>query len=241
VFDARTARTMAVLLAVTALMAVATTAPPFVAHGATRRGAAVIRDVPIGERVVAMTVDDGPSGAYTPRVLDELERTGSRATFFVVGRSARLYPAVVRRQLALGCEVADHTWSHPDMDAISSAETSREVWAGATAIEEITGRWPLYFRPPKGRVTPAGLRAAAAADMRVVNWSLCIENRKLATPEAKAARILRRVRPGDIILVHDGMGRRAGSVEALAIVLDGLHERGYRVVTVSELLRIASR
>ncbi|MDO8964104.1 MAG: polysaccharide deacetylase family protein [Coriobacteriia bacterium] len=240
-FDARIARTMAALLAVTAVVSIATSAPLFGIRGVPRRSAAVIRDVPIGERVVAMTVDDGPSDTYTPRVLDELARTGSRATFFVVGTSAQLHPALVRRQVALGCEVAAHTWSHPDMGVISSDETSREVWAGATAIEEITGRWPSYFRPPRGRVTPAGLRAAAAADLRVVNWSLCIESRKLPSPEARAARILRRVHPGDIILVHDGMGRRAGSVAALAIVLDGLKARGYRVVTVSELLGSAAR
>jgi len=233
--DRTTARTLLALVAVTLLMVAVSFEVVQGGPKIASAGTVLARRAEVSDRVVALTIDDGPEARYTPSVLDTLERHHVRATFFVVGEAAEAQPALLRREIAQGCEVAAHTWDHPHMAGLSADEARREVQRGASAIELITGRKPRYFRPPRGVVTTAAVDAAKSLGMRTVLWSACLEHSGLRTPEAEAKRVLDLVHPGDIILMHDGLGDRRGSVLALDALLDGLQERGYRVVTLSEL------
>jgi peptidoglycan/xylan/chitin deacetylase (PgdA/CDA1 family) len=194
---------------------------------------------PMPERLVALTVDDGPSPVYTPQVLALMNRYGDHATFFVIGSSAVQYPDLVRQEVAQGSEVGDHTWSHPKMQLLSAAQTRDEVFRGAQAVAGITGKAPVFFRPPRGEVTPQVLNAAADRGLSIVLWDIAVDHDLHSVPAVKAKWVLDRVHPGAIILMHDGGGNRSGSLAAMEIVLRQLKARGYRVVTLSELLHYA--
>jgi peptidoglycan/xylan/chitin deacetylase (PgdA/CDA1 family) len=236
--DRTVTRTLLALTAVTALLVAITVALAGPAHPTgVIRSAVVLRGVPLSESLVAITVDDGPTRTYTPEVLAILKRHHAKATFFVIGRSAERAPDLVRDEVAQGCEVGSHTWSHARVDRISDAQIRAEVVRGAEALEAITGRPPLYFRPPRGFISAAIVDAAASEGMRTVLWSLSLDHRADRTPGDAAERVLGRVGPGDVILLHDGGGHRGKSVAALDILLTDLEARGYRFVTLSELYR----
>lgn len=231
--DRTTMRTAFGLGAVTMLvvLAVALSAPSEVGAGASRPTSP--------GRVVALTVDDGPSGTYTPKVLEALQRYGAHATFFVVGRAAAAEPYLVRAELEQGSEVGVHTWSHPMMSRLTPAQTQSEIASGTAVVRRITGLAPRFFRPPHGQRTKAGDEAAAREGLRVVLWDECLDHWADKTPQAAADRVLGQVRPGDVILMHDGLGHRERTVAALGILLSELYRRGYRVVTLSQLYGLA--
>lgn len=193
---------------------------------------------------VALTFDDGPDPAVTPRVLDALAQYGARATFFTIGRALEAHPDLARRLVAEGHELGNHSWRHARWDSLrpSIAEQGREIDRGERAIAAVTGRRarPPY-RPPFGVKSPPFLEAAAQRNLDLVSWSLHSGDTLFADPERIAARVLRRVRGGDIVLMHDGHdlpGRhRFACADALPRILVGLRERGFECVTVSELLR----
>lgn len=194
---------------------------------------------PMRERLVALTVDDGPSPLYTPEVLALLGKYDARATFFVIGKLAVQHPDLVRREVAQGSEVGDHTWSHPKMRLLTAAQTRDEVFRGADAVTGITGTKPPFFRPPRGELTPEVSQAAAERGIPIALWDVAVDHDLHSTPLVKASWVLDRVHPGSIILMHDGGGDRSGSMAAMEIVLRVLKSRGYRIVTLSELLRHA--
>jgi peptidoglycan-N-acetylglucosamine deacetylase len=235
----RTAETLLALAVVTALV----TAAAALAVPGQRRAAppreTVLRGVPLSEPLVAITVDDGPTRTYTPEVLAILRRHHATATFFVIGRSAEQSPDLVRAELAQGCEVGSHSWSHARLDRLSAAQVRAEVVRGAEVLEAITGRRPLFFRPPRGFISTAVVDAAASEGMRTVLWSLSLDHLADRTPEEAAARVLSQMRPGYVVLMPDGAGHRAKSVAALDILLTDLAARGYRFVTLGELYRTA--
>lgn len=239
--EPRVARTLVALVAVTALLVAA----PVVAARRSSdegelQGVGPLHSVPTAVPVVALTIDDGPTGSYTPTVLGTLQRYRAHATFFVVGEDAVEWPGLIRRESSSGNEVAVHTWSHPQMSDLTSEQTRAQIASCARAIERLTGTRPLYARPPRGTVTQAGLDAARAEGMRTILWSVSLDNSRMRTPREKADRVLALVKPGDIILMHDGRGHREATVEALDLLLAGLRDRGYRVVSVSELLALTS-
>jgi len=220
-----------------ALVAVGALAGFLLWHGAWagRLHLATVRAALAGPRVVAITVDDGPTAAYTPRVLALLKSHGATATFFVVGKSAQQHPDLVRAALAQGCTIGVHTWSHPKMDRISDVRARAEVLRGAEAVEKITGEPPLFYRPPRGVSTPVEGQAVSDLGMHIVLWDQCLDHVGDKTPAAAAERVLERIVPGDIILLHDGAGDREKTIKALGILLDGLESTGYRVVPLGQL------
>jgi peptidoglycan/xylan/chitin deacetylase (PgdA/CDA1 family) len=192
-------------------------------------------------KVVALTFDDGPHPAFTPQILDILKRYGVRATFFLIGARAERYPDLARRIVAEGHEIGDHTYSHPadlprkDWDAIC-----REIVKGADAIERVTGVRPKLFRPPRGYLNYRVHTAAQLCGFTVVLWTVSADHHDAPTPEAMAQRVFKLVHPGAIVLMHDGrIPIRWKDVKALPLLLDGLRKRGYRFVTVSELLSLS--
>ena len=186
-------------------------------------------------REVALTFDDGP-GPYTQAILRILTRTHTPATFFVIGRQALLYRRVVAAEARDGFEVGDHTETHPLLSALPVALQRAQIVDGARAIASDAAPFPRLFRPPYGSFDAATLAVLRATRMLIVLWT--VDTSDYARPGV--ARIvysaLSGLRPGAIILMHDGGGDRRQTIAALARIIRGLHRRGYRAVTLSQLV-----
>jgi peptidoglycan/xylan/chitin deacetylase (PgdA/CDA1 family) len=183
---------------------------------------------------VALTFDDGPTPAYTPRVLSALAKYGAHATFFVLGDMASHWPGLVRREAAGGNEVCIHTWNHPMMTRVSAARLDAEVLRSARLVAHLAGtaRW---FRPPYGGINAHVRARVAALGFHTVLWDVDTSDWRKPPPSTIAARIVNGARNGRVILMHDGGGDRSRTVAALAIALPRLRARGVRMVTLSQL------
>lgn len=184
---------------------------------------------PRGRKRVALTFDDGPS-EYTPDVLRVLKRKKAKATFFMLGQQAVRYRSYARRVLALGHEIGNHSYDH---DLLPSGANIRQA---TRQITRVTGFRPCLFRPPYGAVSSSLKRSVRADRMKVVNWDVDTLDWRLPGSASIRSTIVNRVRPGSIVLMHDGGGPRGGTVGALAGAISGLRGRGFKLVTVSELL-----
>ncbi|MFF9607705.1 polysaccharide deacetylase family protein [Streptomyces sp. NPDC014684] len=178
-----------------------------------------------------MTFDDGPT-QYTPSILRALEAHHAVATFFVIGPHALLRPAVVRREQRDGDAIGDHTVTHPHLTAVSSARILVELDGAARDIASVTGHRPRLLRPPFGAYNARVSSVAGRAGLAVVMWSLDPRDWKRITPRAIEQRVINRVRPGDIVVLHD---RYARTPKALPLILTDLAGRGYTFVTVPQL------
>lgn len=205
---------------------------------------------------LALTFDDGPSEPYTRQILDELKRLGVRATFFVIGENAEHHPDLVRRIWEEGHEIGSHTFTHPNMGAVSIRRARLELNATQRILQSILGRSTLLFRPPYN----ADAEPSSAEEVRPIiiasqlgyltvgefidpqDWNLqprdsghVIHRR---TAEDIAQQVIQQVQAGlgNTILLHDGGGDRSQTVQALRIFIPELQRRGYRFVTVSDLL-----
>jgi peptidoglycan-N-acetylglucosamine deacetylase len=153
---------------------------------------------------VAITFDDGPHPEGTPAVLDVLARANARATFFVIGEQVERRPALAAEIVARGHAIALHGYRHRLQLRMSTAQVRDDLKRGAAAIEEAVGQAPRLHRPPFGIYSPAGLAAARSADLQPLLWSRWGKDwRKFTTPSRIAARAMRDVGPGDVILLHD--------------------------------------
>lgn len=170
-----------------------------------------------GERIY-LTFDDGPDPVWTPQVLDILAAAGACATFFVVGTSARANPGLLRRIADQGHEIGNHTGTHRHPWTLPPAAARREVLDGASAIADITGIRPQFYRPPHGRLRRCMVEEAQADGQATVLWSLSAVD---WGPFGSARGILGRLRkavPGDIVLLHDG-GRGPNQPQHMTAVL----------------------
>lgn len=197
----------------------------------------VLVEMETREALVALTFDDGPHPRYTPRLLDLLSERGIPATFFLVGRRVRAFPALVRRMVAEGHEVASHGDFHIPITVLPAPLLRRELRAAARAITEAAGTAPRYFRPPMGWINDAALRTVRTLGYRPVIGS--IHPRDFTRPgvERIVAHVTARVRPGSVIILHDGGARlgvdRTQTVAAAGRLIDELSGRGYRFRTLS--------
>ena len=187
------------------------------------------------ERTVALTFDDGPHPEITPRVLDLLAERGVRATFFVIGRAARRHPEIVRRIVAEGHDVGNHTDEHSYLFwAHLPRRIERDVAGAQQAIESACGTRCRFFRAPVGLKNWFLHRVLRAHGLDLVSWRIRFLERGALDRERTAARLRRRLRPGSILLLHDGHDRRAEgrpeTIAALPMVLDTLRDAGYRCV-----------
>lgn len=197
----------------------------------------VLSHGPRGRAEVALTFDDGPDPEITPRVLDALAARGAVATFFVIGRHAEAHPALVARMLEEGHGVANHSYAHPRLLNLRRGRAmAAEIEAGERVLRALGGPVRPLYRPPIGLKNPPLGRIARARGLQVVLWSLHGRDTRVTPPEAIAARVLGRVRGGDIVLLHDGHDRggppRAATPAAVAAILEGLAARGLATVRV---------
>jgi peptidoglycan/xylan/chitin deacetylase (PgdA/CDA1 family) len=181
-------------------------------------------------KCVALTFDDGPDAACTEKILTILAKKGARATFFVQGYRVAAYPKIVKRAVAEGHEIGNHSWNHKDYASIKTSAVKKQVKQTNQAVKKAAGITPVLVRPPYGSVKAKVLRAVGAP---VILWN--VDTRDWETKNAK--KILAHVRgdtkPGSIILMHD---THKADVKALPKVIDALQKKGYTLVTVSELL-----
>lgn len=200
---------------VLALAAVALSAAPAAAAG----------------KVVYITFDDGPSSIYTPRVLKVLSQYGVRATFFEVGQNVAAHPSLTSQVYRAGNSVQNHTWSHPDLRTLSATQFAFQVNATDRQIHAHTGYRPCCLRPPYGAVNATVRARAAQLGKKLALWT--VDPQDWSRPGASAIRwrVLNYVRPGSVVLLHDGGGDRSQTVEALSGILKTLKARGYTFAT----------
>jgi len=193
---------------------------------------------------VALTFDDGPTPGVTDRLLGVLEREHVPATFFVVGRAARRNPELLRRMRADGDEVENHSETHPHLNALlTRTALDAEIVDAGDAIAAATGKRPRYLRPPFGARNAAVLDAARRHGLCVVLWSAMLdETSPQAEPSTLTQKLLRQVREGAIVVLHDGdQGRGDGGERAYEAalapgVIAALRAQGYGFVTIDQLV-----
>jgi len=197
------------------------------------------------EKVIALTFDDGPSPVWTPKILDVLKKAEVKATFFMLGEHVKRYSDVARRVAREGHEIGNHTYDHHVLIYYTSEELAKEILDAEKIIKDATGIKTKYFRPPKAWLTGKEKKQIKEMGYEVVLWSLNSKDWVTFDDRYIIKFILRHVRPGDIILFHDSGGvfkleggNREETVRAVARLIEKLKERGYRFVTISELLKL---
>jgi peptidoglycan/xylan/chitin deacetylase (PgdA/CDA1 family) len=192
---------------------------------------------------IALTIDDGPDPAVTPQVLDILERHGARATFFCIGSRAALHPDLCREIVRRGHCVENHTQHHShDFSLRGASRLMAEVGAAQATLAAITGEPPLFFR------APAGLRnlflnpVLGRLGLTLASWSVRGFDTRISDPERIKNSLVRGLRPGAIVLLHDGHAARTGRgvpvvLEVLPAVLEAAAARGLRPVTLRQAAR----
>lgn len=188
--------------------------------------------------MVALTFDDGPTPTTTLPILTFLEQSHTPATFFVMGQYARAYPWLIQREAADGFAIGVHTWNHPDMRLLSV--DARAYQLGST-IEQLhadlgSGFCAWLWRPPYGAVNSGIVQQAGAFGLTTINWDVDPQDWSRPGTMTIVQRVLQQVRPGSIILLHDGPAAREETAAALPYILAGLRSRGLQPVTLPTLL-----
>ncbi len=188
-----------------------------------------------GAKRVALTFDDGPWPGQTELFLAALQEAGARGTFFMVGRQATRHPALARMVAGAGMEVEAHSWSHKRLAHATHKLIRSQIAKGIAGITKVIGTRPVFYRPASGSVNAFVRSEARRLKVRIVMWTIDPKDWKKPGADLIARRILDRVRPGSVVLMHDGGGDRSQTLMALKVVLRGLAARGYETVTLSEL------
>jgi peptidoglycan/xylan/chitin deacetylase (PgdA/CDA1 family) len=215
----------------------------------------LIWSVPTDKPLVALTFDDGPDPEFTPRILALLERHHVEATFNVMGWNALRHPELLKAAVAAGHEIGNHTWSHRDLSTETPANTVRQLRAGKSAIEDVVEAPIRFLRPPRGEISTAAARTAAELDYDVLLWSVTRGPAGVGTPRAVTNYVLGHIGPGDVLGMHDGIGRgtfnptgkearllkarRHVELAALPDILAGARAAGLTFTTASGLLAAA--
>jgi len=196
--------------------------------------AATYAQVRVDQPYIAMTFDDGPSAENTPRLLEILKQRNIKATFFLIGQNAAANPDIVRRILAEGHEVGNHSWTHPQLSKLSDDRVTAEITKTQAAIKDASGYAPTLLRPPYGAITPRQREwIANQFGLNIILWSVDPFDWKRPGASVITQRILSQVRPGSIVLSHD---IHKQTVDAMPATLDALIAKGYKFVTVSQLI-----
>lgn len=204
-------------------------------------------------KTVALTFDDGPNEPYTSEILNILDRYGVKATFFVIGSNVESYPETTRRIIASGHVLGNHSYSHRANHALSENRyIGKDIELAQEAIFKVTGIKPHLYRPPHGKKSPWELQYLKKSDFVEVTWSTTVNEVHddlvfgKPIPKEVIRHIISTVKPGRIILLHDGYGTEHGDVNSdksltvkiLPSIIEELQKQGYEFVTVPELLNL---
>ena len=192
---------------------------------------------------VALTFDDGPDPRFTPAILDALAAAHAPATFFVIGTNAEREPDLVRRAFAEGHVIGNHSFTHPDIDAVDDQRLRLELELTSRLVETLIGRRPILYRPPSlADIEPrsaVGARAfARAGSLGYLVVDADVDPRDWESPTAEELRtsVLRDAENGGVVLLHDGGGDRSTTAAALPGIIAGLRARGLAIVPLGELV-----
>ncbi|EJL63002.1 polysaccharide deacetylase family protein [Flavobacterium sp. CF136] len=187
------------------------------------------------EKKITLTFDDGPS-PYTLEVLDLLKKYNTKATFFCIGKNIEVYPEIVKQIIAEGHLVGNHSYSHsPFFDFYNAKKITEEIQQTDTLLEKFTSKKINFFRPPYGVTTPSIRRALKITGHKVIGWNIRSLDGGTKNQNLIFNRIIKRISPGGIVLLHDTASH---SVLVLEQFLQFLQNQNYQVVSVEELLNL---
>jgi peptidoglycan-N-acetylglucosamine deacetylase len=197
--------------------------------------------LPRGSRQLALTYDDGPNDPHTLRLLEVLARHEVRATFFLIGRYVRQRPDIVGEILRAGHVIGNHTFSHPLLIFQSDAEIRRQLVECQAALEDSIGEDVKMFRPPFGGRRPAVLQIARELRLQSVMWSVTGYDWNAPPADVIEKKVVRQVRGGDVILLHDGGHKEMGADRSQTVVaterLIGRYKKeGFEFQTVPQMM-----
>ena len=190
-----------------------------------------------GSNVVALTFDDGPWPGHTEAILDILAEHEVHATFFTIGYLVERYPAVARRVVEEGHTIGNHTHGHAILTRVPMETVTHEMTEGTRAISEATGVTPTWFRPPGGAINAPIMQEAERLGMKLVMWDVDPQDWRRPGTQVMLDSLLADIKPGSVVLLHDGGGDRSQTVALLPPLIEELKDRGYVFLTIDELVR----
>ena len=204
---------------------------------------AIVSKGPKEEKILALSFDDGPHPKYTVEILDILKEYNIKATFFVLGIHAELYPDIINRQISEGHEVGNHSYSHVNMKKASKNVIKEEFKKTQDIIYSISNVKPKVFRPPYGNYNDEVIKIVSSDNTSIVLWTFYQDSKDWSNPgvDSIVNTTLSKAQNGDIILFHDYVYKEEShSVVALKIILPKLSDEGYKFDTMSELINITA-
>jgi len=200
----------------------------------------LVHKVPTQQKVVAFTFDDGPHPLYTKELLDIFHKHNGKATFFMIGEELNMHEAIAAQVHMAGHEIANHTYSHPDLTTLTIEESRAELQRADDTIRKVTGKHVSNFRPPFFGVNDDILMLAAEFGYHSIG---AVNGEAKDWEQPGVDFILEHTRPtienGSIFLFHDGYGERSQTIEAVRVLVEELAAEGYQFVTLSELFGLA--
>ncbi|WP_201007960.1 polysaccharide deacetylase family protein [Paenibacillus glycanilyticus] len=195
---------------------------------------------PRNTKRIALTFDDAPDPRFTPQILDVLASYDVCATFFVVGSRAVKHPALVRRIHREGHVIGNHSYNHAVLSQLNSREFHTQIWRTDAIVSNIIGYHPRFVRPPYGEMRPDQVAWSGKSGYTVVNWDVdSVDWRNNPNSSIVLHNIKKTLQPGSIVLQHAGGGYGqdlSGTIEALPVLITQLRKKGYKFVTLPELL-----
>ncbi|MEH2156619.1 polysaccharide deacetylase family protein [Nostoc sp.] len=192
------------------------------------------------QKVIALTFDDGPWPESTAQVLDILKKNQIKGTFFLIGQNVKNYPGLVKREIAEGHVIGNHTWHHW-YQFLNPQAAAYEIDHTADLIYQVTGIKTNLFRPPGGIMHNGVASYARNNKYAIILWSSdSVDYSRPAVPKL-INNVFRRAKPGGIVLMHDGGGNRSKTVQALPEIIANFRKQGYRFVTIPELLEMQDK
>jgi peptidoglycan-N-acetylglucosamine deacetylase len=200
-----------------------------------------LKEIPLPkkDKLIALTFDDGPWPVSTVQILHILKKEKIRATFFVLGQPLQNYPQIAQQVVAQGHAIGNHTWHHW-YHKLDPATSAREIEATAALIYKTTGIKTHLFRPPGGLLNNGVADYAKKKKYFVALWSSDSNDYNRPSVATLVNNVVKNARSGGMVLMHDGGGDRSNTVKALPLIIAQLRNRGYKFVTVPELLEIAN-
>lgn len=195
-----------------------------------------------GAKVVALTFDDGPWPGSTKAIVAILQKNGVKATFFEIGRQVRQMPDISRYVANAGMEMANHSDTHPlNLGKLSASGVSKQITQAQNEIAKASGKRPKFFRPPGGNTTSAMYPVLSKLHLGWVQWDVDTDDWRRPSAEKIVSRVVKNVRPGSVVLMHDGGGDRSSTIKALPTIIQRLKAMGYTFVTVDQLPSVPHR
>ena len=197
-----------------------------------------IRHIKTTEKVVALTFDDGPDKPYTEEILKVLKKHNVKATFYLLGGNARTFPDLVKKTMAEGHDLGSHSMYHDKMKRKTVQSIKKELQTVDSILRNIGYQKEITFRAPFGITSPELKTALRELDKRMVLFDFLPQDWTNISAQQIYNNVMKELKPGLIITLHDGGHHRQNTVKATEMLINTLKEKGYRMVTVSELLKM---